>query len=534
MTPNILINCLEDNTLTDIQLTCINEIIRSCELSKVYLLVNSRFIGYEKVDKACTIICESFTTDTFSSLLETYISSGSHSVSTNAAVSNHSTMDNLLNVVKAYDLKHILITSSQFVFFVDPARYLEEVSQRCSVCILKDENGGQPLLIYSQDHDQLLLYERSKSNCLKLFPSLAPFPMPKNCDDFKSSPIVEIQGFFDIYLDTRYDHLVNLPYNCIYHEPEPLDLLNPRPSTIEISWDCIDGNRRPYMISGSSRTPILGSKIQNIRNLRFSPFAHRLPESELGIITGERVQNECDLTIASDEILDFHGRHRIKTPSVFTTRRDTGGLFFRPSNKDLLNIDSHRSIFIYGHFLWYFKVAIFPHLQNQHILVIHNSDVTISYSDIMLLEDTRILEVHAFGSQISHPKLKHIPAGIGNSQWPHGDTGELYNQSRSIIKRKSIYANFNLTHQSRVELLNIIRSRADITYSQGLDYRAYLEELKEHRYCLCPRGNNIDSHRFWECQYLDVIPIILESDWLASYAGYKFVPIPSWDKIPRL
>jgi hypothetical protein len=39
----------------------------------------------------------------------------------------------------------------------------------------------------------------------------------------------------------------------------------------------------------------------------------------------------------------------------------------------------------------------------------------------------------------------------------------------------------------------------------------YLHSLAQHKFAICPDGNGIDSHRIWECYYLGVIPILLDS-----------------------
>jgi hypothetical protein len=44
-----------------------------------------------------------------------------------------------------------------------------------------------------------------------------------------------------------------------------------------------------------------------------------------------------------------------------------------------------------------------------------------------------------------------------------------------------------------------------------LPYNQYLEQLAEHRFCLCVRGNGLDTHRFWESLYLKVIPIVINN-----------------------
>jgi hypothetical protein len=48
--------------------------------------------------------------------------------------------------------------------------------------------------------------------------------------------------------------------------------------------------------------------------------------------------------------------------------------------------------------------------------------------------------------------------------------------------------------------------------SSGKPYIEYLRELAEHRFCLCIRGNGVDTHRFWESLYLGVIPVIINNN----------------------
>jgi hypothetical protein len=39
-----------------------------------------------------------------------------------------------------------------------------------------------------------------------------------------------------------------------------------------------------------------------------------------------------------------------------------------------------------------------------------------------------------------------------------------------------------------------------------------LLRLAEYEFCICPEGNGVDTHRLWECLYLEVVPIVIESD----------------------
>jgi len=41
-----------------------------------------------------------------------------------------------------------------------------------------------------------------------------------------------------------------------------------------------------------------------------------------------------------------------------------------------------------------------------------------------------------------------------------------------------------------------------------------LIRMKEYEFCICPEGNGIDCHRFWEALYLKCVPIVLNSPFI--------------------
>lgn len=56
----------------------------------------------------------------------------------------------------------------------------------------------------------------------------------------------------------------------------------------------------------------------------------------------------------------------------------------------------------------------------------------------------------------------------------------------------------------------------------------YFKDLRKSEYSLCPRGNGIDTHRFWESLYSGVIPII-EKDKIHEF--FKDLPFLEFDKL---
>ena len=58
-----------------------------------------------------------------------------------------------------------------------------------------------------------------------------------------------------------------------------------------------------------------------------------------------------------------------------------------------------------------------------------------------------------------------------------------------------------------------------------------LYRLKQYKYCICPEGNGIDTHRLWEAYYLKIVPILLRSvhTEIIQKMGLPMVLLDSWD-----
>ena len=50
----------------------------------------------------------------------------------------------------------------------------------------------------------------------------------------------------------------------------------------------------------------------------------------------------------------------------------------------------------------------------------------------------------------------------------------------------------------------------------------YLVSMIQHKFCLCPRGNGIDTHRLWESLYSRTVPIVRYEN---AYRDFKDLPI---------
>jgi hypothetical protein len=298
--------------------------------------------------------------------------------------------------------------------------------------------------------------------------------------------------------------------------------------TLSITWLKHESKKYPALISNQEVTVVSNLHIHSKRLDRFSNSHSNVHDWAQDPLSGDDFQSVCDITISNLSRMNFHKSFNLRVwPYILIDEP----YFHNEMDVPLDNIqliDSRYHIFIYGDHKEFFKKKILPRLRYFHKLTLHNSDIGIENSDIDLLDNPLLEQVFTANSNVSHPKLIHIPLGIANSHWPHGSKEKLINEAKSYIKTRVIYSNFRPTHPTRVAAFQEIQGVPWITIDNDLDYVNYLKTAKMFRFMICPRGNGIDTHRFWESIALDCIPIILEKEWIPAYSNYRHLCVKNW------
>jgi len=240
----------------------------------------------------------------------------------------------------------------------------------------------------------------------------------------------------------------------------------------------------------------------------------------MDIITGEKLQEICNIYIGHEE--DFRYNPRI----------------FKQKEKHMLfqNIpyeyDNPKIIFTYTHRLdeLYYYIDSF---KNEFILITHNSDENITEKYLKIAEHEKIIHWFSQNVMIDHSKLSIIPIGIANSMWDHGNldciTPFLFNKNKTQL----LYFNFNVNTnvEKRQECKEILEQNGYI-FTESKLYSDYLKELSESKFCICPEGNGIDSHRIWESLYCGTIPIMLRNIFTEKVEkNYPCILLNSWEEL---
>ena len=217
----------------------------------------------------------------------------------------------------------------------------------------------------------------------------------------------------------------------------------------------------------------------------------------MNIITGEKIQNETGLFIATPEMLNFNPSITEKHPKSFNIYN----LNFE--------IDNPKYIYTCSENISIFNEKI-CYLKNPFILITHNSDYNIIDNDLHhnIANNNKIIKWYTQNLLFNHPKVNMLPIGLANSQWNHGNLSYI---SSSYEKINNIYFYFTIETNKEKRLDCYLKLKNYIQVSeqkQPIDYFNYLATFK---FAICPEGNGIDSHRLWECFYLKVIPIVLDN-----------------------
>ena len=241
----------------------------------------------------------------------------------------------------------------------------------------------------------------------------------------------------------------------------------------------------------------------------------------LQVITGEKIQQLADIYIGTDDDFNYN-------PVIFNQSHKHCNI-----HRLTTAYDNPRIIFCYSHNINLFSEKI-QFFNNKFVLLSHNSDENIIDTEQIqqILNCTNLLKWYAQNLHIVHPKLHYLPIGFANSMWKHGNLDFFKNDEIfDITKSKKIYFNFNVntSYEKRISCYNSLKNK--LPFLAFLQPNDNLSRLNEYEFCICPEGNGADTHRLWECLYLKVVPIVINSQFTKVLNKYNIpmVILEKWD-----
>jgi len=241
-------------------------------------------------------------------------------------------------------------------------------------------------------------------------------------------------------------------------------------------------------------------------------------------ITGEKIQNEADLFIATPEILNYNPNITINHPKSLNIYN--------------LNsiIDNPKYIYTCTYNLELFKEKL-CYFKNSFILISHNSDYNVIDNQLhnFIANHTKIIKWYTQNLLFDHPKVDILPIGLANSQWEHGNLNYISNINLNKINDIYFYFVINTNIEKRSECYSKLKDFLEI--SEKKPPSEYFNYLASFKFAICPIGNGIDSHRLWECFYLKVIPIVLDNIFIRKVEEKYKLPmiiLKDWNELKEM
>jgi len=282
----------------------------------------------------------------------------------------------------------------------------------------------------------------------------------------------------------------------------------------EITWIYDENNYRiPYL----NEIKLQQIKLNENSNI-FDYVSSSCLINNYNIICGEKFLSLCNVFIGSINSILANPNNKYIQRNIFNIENN------------LINIiNNSDTIFVKTDDLQFFYSKIYNNnidVTNK-IIITHNSDCEIDSKYLNVLNNVK--KQYSQNCLIQHKNLEPIPIGIENTQWFDHEILHKIRMRTDIKKEKGFYFYFSLsTHFSRNECYEKLKDK--LIWNSKLSKEEYFIELKKHKYAICPRGNGIDTHRIWECLYLDVIPIMLKKDSI-KIDNLQIIYLNDWNEL---
>ena len=214
---------------------------------------------------------------------------------------------------------------------------------------------------------------------------------------------------------------------------------------------------------------------------------------------------------------------------------------FAPAERDKGDYDNLRNTFdvnklkdrnlVYTH-TFYVKrfFDVIRDIPKEFVVITHNGDTNVDESFIM---PDNVIKWYSQNVNVVNPKIESIPIGIENDRWFKKIPKKELMSEKLKTKRQYknlVYMNFNINTNplKREEPYMILKNKPYITTDMqrnGYAFNHYLDNLYNHKYVVCPEGNGMDTHRFWETLYMGSIPIVVKNinNWFYNDLPVLFV-----------
>jgi hypothetical protein len=180
-------------------------------------------------------------------------------------------------------------------------------------------------------------------------------------------------------------------------------------------------------------------------------------------------------------------------------------------------------------------INVLNNSSSKFILISSNSDYPINHSYYNIIHHPNLHRWYGIDCNLNdherHNKVIPIPIGIQNlMDINYTNNGYLAEFNRVIYevengdiqKTNNIFFNFTIHTNKHAREDCYHKLKNHIEWIPLMPYLSFIRHFATYKFCICPVGNGLDTHRVWDCMYLRIIPIMLRN----KYSEYWEHKIP--------
>ena len=157
----------------------------------------------------------------------------------------------------------------------------------------------------------------------------------------------------------------------------------------------------------------------------------------------------------------------------------------------------------------------YGNLITAKVLILGNSDRDFDFFDFDLPQSIRT--VFAQNLNFFDRKINVLPIGLENVRLGVNGTPWLFNDKMITDEKKNkvLIGPFSFTHSERIEFQSLQSGQDLEVVTRRMSPNQYAKFSSHYHFIAAPRGNGLDTHRFWEAIYRGSFPIVKKNNWSA-------------------
>lgn len=144
-----------------------------------------------------------------------------------------------------------------------------------------------------------------------------------------------------------------------------------------------------------------------------------------------------------------------------------------------------------------------------------------------------VLAIYSANAVIFGGKVHPFPHGIERIMYPGYNHHELLLNAMEghTEPHKALFVAHRTDTGNRASIGELFKDKDWATVTH-LPYEQYLNEMKKHKFVLCPSGNGIESARNWETLYMRRVPVFKDHPYLREmFKDFPALFVNDWEEV---